>query len=108
MKCDCPVERLNSPHNAEPLEYDRIIAERTGQAGEGVGGGGRVKFRLFPTEELSLGPATQKGIGGMLGVFPPNLETKYGFRIGGLISHAFFKPYSVTFDFGGMRILLRA
>jgi len=30
------VERLNSAHNAEPLDYDRIITGATGQSGEGV------------------------------------------------------------------------
>jgi hypothetical protein len=39
------------------------------------------------------------------GPFP--LENTFGFRIGGLISHGFFRPYAVAFDFNGMRLLLK-
>ena len=43
---------------------------------------------------------------GFYGPFPASLEQTFGFRIGGVISHTFFKGYAVTFDFDGMRLFL--
>jgi hypothetical protein len=55
---------------------------------------------------LTLGEARESNIpGSFLGPF--QLENAFGFHIGGLISHAFFRPYSLTFDFTGMRIFLK-
>ena len=45
-----------------------------------------------------------EGLPGVAGAFPPSLEHSEGFRIAGLISHAFFRPYAVTFDFDRMRL----
>ena len=73
----------------------------------GTGGGGAVKMVPFNLEELSLGQAKERDLIGVFGPFPASLELKNGFRIGGLISHQFFRPYSVTFDFDGMRIFLK-
>jgi predicted aspartyl protease/Tfp pilus assembly protein PilF len=78
-----------------------------GQAGEGVGGGGRIKITPFVVDELTLGAATERKIVGLAGAFPPTLENTFGFCIGGLISHSFFRPYAVTFDFTGMRLFLK-
>ena len=79
----------------------------TGAESTGVGGGGAVKFTPFSVDDLSLGDAREQDIMGVFGPFPASLEMKNGFRIGGLISHQFFRPYSVTFDFDGMRIYLK-
>jgi hypothetical protein len=38
--------------------------------------------------------------------FPPGLERGQGFRIGGLVSHGFFRSWRVTFDFVRMRMLI--
>ncbi len=74
-------------------------------AAEGVGGGGKVKVIPFVVEELTLGDAKEQNVRGMsTGAFP--LENAFGFRIGGLISHGFFRPYALTFDFVGMRYFL--
>ncbi|MBN1438236.1 MAG: aspartyl protease family protein [Anaerolineales bacterium] len=35
------------------------------------------------------------------------LQGSHGFQVGGLISHAFFRPYALTFDFTGMRLILQ-
>lgn len=76
------------------------------KAGEGMGGGGRVKVIPFTVERLSLGDATEHDVHGLsTGVLP--VEHSLGFRVGGIISHAFFKPYALTFDFTGMRLLLK-
>jgi hypothetical protein len=74
-------------------------------ASEGIGGGGKVRVVPFVVKELAFGDAIEKNINGVFsGNFP--LEYKVGFRIGGIISHQFFKPYALTFDFQKMRFLL--
>ncbi len=75
------------------------------KATEGLGGGGKVKVIPFMVEELSLGEAKEKKIVGVFtGSFP--LEKAFGFRIGGLISHGFFRNYALTLDFVQMRLVL--
>ncbi|MGD8506333.1 MAG: aspartyl protease family protein [Candidatus Bathyarchaeota archaeon] len=77
------------------------------QAGEGIGGGGKVRAIPFMVNELTLGDAKEHNI---QGIFTPNtgdLERVVGFQIGGLISHGFFRPYALTFDFAKMRFFLK-
>jgi hypothetical protein len=59
---------------------------------------------LFPISRLSLGALTQTKLSGHYGPFPPALEGALGVHIGGLVSHGFFAPYAVTFDFVRMTI----
>lgn len=73
----------------------------------GTGGGGAVKMVPFNIDELTLGEAKERDLIGVFGPFPASMELKNGFRIAGLISHQFFRPYSVTFDFDGMKIYLK-
>ncbi|MBS1718000.1 MAG: retropepsin-like domain-containing protein [Armatimonadetes bacterium] len=73
---------------------------------EGVGGGGKVSFSQFDLESASLGDVRCGKIGALAGVFPPSLENGQGYRIGGLVSHEFFKPYRVTFDLAEMKLYL--
>ncbi len=75
-------------------------------SGEGIGGGGPVKVTPFTVERLSLGDAVQTNIRAFAGGLPPDAEYRHGFRVGGIISHAFFRPYALTFDFEKMRFLL--
>jgi predicted aspartyl protease len=76
------------------------------QAAEGLGGGGKVKVVPFLATELALGAAKEQNVRGLFtGPFP--LEYAHGFRIGGIISHGFFRPYALTFDFAGMRLILK-
>jgi tetratricopeptide (TPR) repeat protein len=65
-----------------------------------------VNMAPFVVNDLYLGDAHQQNVSALAGAFPPVLEYAYGFRIAGLISHQFFRPYAVTFDFIGMRIFL--
>jgi len=58
-------------------------------------------------DRLTLGDVQHTDINGVYGVFPESLERGQGFRIAGLVSHQFFRSHSVTFDFDGMRMLLR-
>jgi predicted aspartyl protease len=76
------------------------------QAAQGIGAGGKVRVVPFVADELTLGDAKEHKIRGMYsGSFP--LEDALGFHIGGLISHGFFRRYSLTIDFTGMRYFLR-
>src|SRR3990172_5915266 len=68
---------------------------------EGIGAGGMMWTIPFKLAELALGEATEKGIQGIFGPFPPPLEKMFRFRIGGIISHEFFKWYAFTLDFTG-------
>jgi hypothetical protein len=77
-------------------------------AGEGIGGGGAVRIVPFVLESLSLGRLRRQQIPGVFGPFPPTLEHDKGFRIGGLISHGFFRPYAITLDFDAMELRVRS
>ena len=77
-------------------------------ARQGVGGGGAITSFQFQLDQLALGDARRQNLAGSFGPFPPSLEYSLGFRVGGIISHQFFKPYSLTFDFTGMRLFLRS
>jgi predicted aspartyl protease len=70
------------------------------------GPGGSLRLVPFMIDRLALGDATIANVAGLFGPFPEELEHKFGFRIAGLVSHAFFRGHSVTFDFSGMRIIL--
>jgi predicted aspartyl protease len=61
----------------------------------------------FPIKQLSLGSLEQKNISGVYGPFPPPLEKALGVHVGGIVAHAFFEPYAVTFDFVRMTISVR-
>lgn len=67
------------------------------------GGAGTNQFVI---ENLSLGDASAEKIHGLAGAFPAFLEHSLGFRIAGMISHQFFRPYALTLDFTGMRLFL--
>jgi predicted aspartyl protease len=73
---------------------------------EGHGGGGVVRAVPFMVDELALGPVKARDIQAFAGVFPEEMEYHEGFRIGGFISHQFFRPYALTLDFTGMRFFL--
>jgi len=70
-----------------------------------IGGGGELKIVPFIVDELALGNACEKEIKGTLSE-QFVLEDMFGFKIGGIISHEFFKNYSLTFDFDNMRLIL--
>jgi hypothetical protein len=86
---------------------DAAILLPQGPAFEGVGGGGKMKIVPYEVEELSLGDAREQKIRAFFGAFPDRIEYSEGFRIAGIISHQFFRPYALTFDFSKMRIFLK-
>ena len=71
-----------------------------------MGGGGPVTVYPF-TVDLTLGRARHDKVQGFYGAMPPGFEDRIGFRTGGLISHGFFRPFAVTFDFQAMTIYLK-
>ncbi len=76
------------------------------QAKEGLGGGGKVKSIPFMVEKLTLGNAKEYNVNGVyMGAFP--LENAFGFHIGGLISHEYFRHYTLSLDFERMRYFLK-
>lgn len=77
-----------------------------GEAAAGMGGGGAVQVRPFRVDRLSLGKAEERDVAGLSGALPPGFETRFGFAIGGIISHGFFRPYRLTFDFDAMKLIL--
>ena len=72
-----------------------------------TGAGGQHRTRTFDIAALSLGPVRRQDLRGLAGVFPPEFECGLGFRIGGIVSHEFFLPFAVTFDFARMEIRLQ-
>ncbi len=75
---------------------------------DGIGGAGTVKVTPFMVDELSLGGVLQRNVPSFAGAFPSSLEYRFGFRIAGLVSHSFFRPFSVTFDPLSMRMYVEA
>jgi predicted aspartyl protease len=75
------------------------------QARTGSGGGGKIQVIPFIVNELSLGNITEKNIQGFF-AGGKSLSEMVGFHIGGIISHAFFRNYALTFDFTNMRLVL--
>lgn len=82
------------------------------QAKEGMGGGGKVRSVEFTLDKLTLGEGahsiakTQVSASiseGDLDIFTGSL----GFKVGGLISHDFFKGMGLTMDFEKMRLILQ-
>lgn len=73
---------------------------------EGVGGGGKVRVKQAIVDELTLGDAKEKKVMGIFGAIPPDFENRFGYRIAGIISHGFFRPYKLTFDFTTMNLIL--
>lgn len=82
------------------------ITLREDQAGEGMGAGGKVRVIPFVVDELKLGSAKEENIAGLY-VEDFVLEDAFGFTVGGLISHGFFKHYSLTMDFDNMKFYLK-
>ncbi len=69
----------------------------------GRGGGGEVKGKPVRLGRVCLGPTCRENVGGiLLEDFP--LELQFGFRIGGIIAHDFFRGSVLNLDFGTMSL----
>lgn len=63
-------------------------------------------FVMYTQDQFSLGPFTERNIPSVYGPLPAAMETSLGFKLAGIVSHSFFKPYAVTIDFTGMRLFI--
>jgi hypothetical protein len=82
------------------------------KAVEGPNIGGKIKVTDFVVDRLTLGTGTNEIIekdvpGRAIENSAPILGDQLGFRVGGLISHQFFRPYALTLDFTGMRLIVQ-
>lgn len=78
---------------------------------EGPGGGGPVRVTDVEIDTLTLGEGdraiTHRDVPPIVQEkAPSSLGIRYGFEIGGLISHAFFREHVLTFDFANMRLIV--
>lgn len=72
---------------------------------QGMGAGGPITIYPF-TVDLTLGETRRDKVQGLYGALPPGFDDRLGFRTGGIISHGFFRPFAVTFDFQSMTLYL--
>ncbi len=81
------------------------ITPDTAHARSDQGGGGTITAVPFAAD-VSLGSVTEHGVQGLYtpegspyGIFP--------FQVQGAVSHGFFRPYALTFDFDAMQLVLQ-
>jgi hypothetical protein len=93
---------VNAP---KPILDEAGITIDPNSGGTGYGGGGEVQYKTFNVKSLSLGPVTEHDL---IGVFLAEdaIRPAFPFSIAGIISHQFFKPRELTFDFRKMQLLL--
>jgi len=92
------------------FSFSRSVAEEKigiqideSKAATMMGGGGAVKVYPITLEEMTLGKARVANLSGDVSKMP---GIKFEFPIDGIISHNFFKNYSVTFDFQKMEVIM--
>jgi hypothetical protein len=90
---------------ASTLDDSKIPPPKPGDIKLNVAGHARVAS--FPIATLSLGNLQQQKLIGLYGPFPLPLEEMLGVHVGGIVTHTFFRPYAITFDFGQMKLLVR-
>jgi len=71
-----------------------------------LGGGGHFNSYPMEIENICLGDVCVNKLHGVYGAFPVQIEKSFGFNVNGLISHEFFRNYSLTIDFVEMKYLL--
>lgn len=78
------------------------------QAGglEGVSGGGSQAFEMVIAERVALGSWERTNVEGLLGFFPPELEWRYGFRVGAIASYALLRHKQIGINFDAMHLLI--
>lgn len=96
----------------EPVLQAAGITVDWTKATEGPGGGGTIKSTGIIIERLTLGTGANEIVeshvpGVALENSVPILGDQLGFRVGGLISHQFFRQSALTLDFTGMRLIVQ-
>jgi hypothetical protein len=92
----CPKSTLRKAG----LSYDKKRGTK------GLGGGGYFNNYPMIIEKICLGNRCADNLHGVYGAFPKQIEKSFGFDINGLISHEFFRNYSLTIDFVEMKYLI--
>jgi hypothetical protein len=91
---------MSTIKHGDTLRYDEAFV--------GSGGGGDTTIVPFAVDELTLGPVAGRDLNGFY--FPEEADEDHvlgrDFPVGGTISHQFFRPYALTFDFARMRLFL--
>lgn len=82
-------------------------AQVLGNAIQGTGGGGTVSVIPILLKSLAMGNIKKENFTGLQGAFPAALEYAQGFRIGGLVSHSFFRDYKISFDYENMKMYIQ-
>ena len=72
----------------------------------GEGGGGSFDIYPFDVGTICLDTLCVRNVHGEFGVFPSQLEYGLGFKIDGMLSHEYFKGFSLTIDFKEMKYIL--
>lgn len=73
----------------------------------GTCGGGKMKSIIFDVVSLSLGGVSENNLHRAYGPFTSSFEKSFGFTVGGLISHEFFRNHTIIFDFSGMLLHIK-
>jgi hypothetical protein len=73
---------------------------------KGLGGGGNFINYPMEIEKICLGDICASDLHGVYGTFPKQIEKSFGFNVNGLISHEFFRNYSLTIDFVEMKYII--
>ncbi|HEY8321586.1 MAG TPA: aspartyl protease family protein [Candidatus Baltobacteraceae bacterium] len=89
---------------SETLKSAGIVPD-TAHASQGVGGGGPVTAIPFVAARVALGDAVRTDV---RGIYTPEGSplAMFPFAVGGAVSHGFFSPGKLTFDFRGMRLIV--
>jgi hypothetical protein len=78
---------------------------------EGTGGGGKVKTVSTTISKLTLGSGANELVAHNAPISvlekAPLAEDQFGFNVGGMISHQFFRKHALTFDFKTMKMIVQ-
>ncbi|MDQ4077760.1 MAG: aspartyl protease family protein [Chloroflexota bacterium] len=85
---------------------EQAALDRAEEFVEGVGAAGATALESLRAERLCLGEWCREDMSGFAGFFPSELEWRYGFHVGALISHQFLKKNKLGLDFNRLRLYL--
>jgi hypothetical protein len=82
------------------------LSYRKNMGSKALGGGGHFAVYPMEIESLCLDSICRINLHGVYGAFPKQVENSFGFSVNGLLSHEFFRNYSLTIDFAEMKFIL--
>ena len=90
---------------ASTIKKGKLKVQKNNKS-RGEGGGGSFDTYPFDVEMICLDTLCVRNVHGEYGVFPSQLEYGLGFKIDGMLSHEYFKEFSLTIDFKEMKYIL--